>query len=277
MVDHLTFVKLRHNDIAIRVLASQALSVICIFNPSLTIEKALTPLIEKCYSKALHIRHGAIYGVGEILIGLSGNSVINRKDVLEKAFKALSLKERKIIADSENQKEFKGRYDALSSQDSIKELIKDDSKLMDKLIDIIPQIESNKLCKGKGAEIIRIGVCHLIHSMCLAKLPFSEQTLELFFSTLLENLKHPNLLIQEEATLGLQTLCESYYSDESKVESYKSAKITLELQKMIEPSSKDANIALRKGFNMAFGVLSKPLIDCLFGQLVDTFTQNCLI
>jgi hypothetical protein len=35
--------------------------------------------------------------VGEILIGLSGNSSINRKDVLERAYKTLSIKERKII------------------------------------------------------------------------------------------------------------------------------------------------------------------------------------
>jgi hypothetical protein len=58
-------------------------------------------------SKALHVRHGAILGVGEIMIGLSGNSIINRKEVLEKAFKSLSLKERKIISDSENQAKFK--------------------------------------------------------------------------------------------------------------------------------------------------------------------------
>ena len=66
------------------------------------VKEILLPLIEKCFSKALHVRHGAIYGVGEILIGLSGNSIINRKEVLEKSFKTLSLKERNILADSDN-------------------------------------------------------------------------------------------------------------------------------------------------------------------------------
>jgi hypothetical protein len=65
------------------------------------INEILLPLIEKCFSKALHVRHGAIFGVGEILIGLSGNSVINRREVLEKAFKSLSLKERNLIQDSD--------------------------------------------------------------------------------------------------------------------------------------------------------------------------------
>ena len=101
MVKHLAFVKLQHWETSMRVLASQALSVLSIFNPELIVKDVLLPLIEKCLSKALHIRHGAILGVGEILIGLSGNSSINRKEVLEKAFKTLSLKERKIIQDSE--------------------------------------------------------------------------------------------------------------------------------------------------------------------------------
>ena len=68
--------------------------MLCIFNPDLIIKEILTKLIEKCFSKVLHVRHGAILGVGEILIGLSGNSVINRNEVLEKVFKTLSLKER---------------------------------------------------------------------------------------------------------------------------------------------------------------------------------------
>jgi hypothetical protein len=58
-----------------RKISSQALSVICVFQPAFTVEKILIPLVEKCFSKALHIRHGAILGVAELLIGLSGNSV----------------------------------------------------------------------------------------------------------------------------------------------------------------------------------------------------------
>ena len=82
------------------MLAAQALSVICVFNPQLVVDSILIPLVEKCFSKALHVRHGAIHGVSEILIGLSGNSIINRREVLEKAFKTLSLPERRIIQDS---------------------------------------------------------------------------------------------------------------------------------------------------------------------------------
>jgi hypothetical protein len=79
--------------------------------------------------KALHIRHGAILGVGEILIGLSGNSSINRKEVLERAFKALSLKERKLIEESENRTDFLERYHAVSSCNYLNEHMPEGSEL----------------------------------------------------------------------------------------------------------------------------------------------------
>ena len=42
------------------------------------VKDILTPLVELCFHQALHIRHGAVLGVGEIIIGLSGNSIMNR-------------------------------------------------------------------------------------------------------------------------------------------------------------------------------------------------------
>ena len=88
-------------------------------------------------SKALHVRHGAILGVGEILIGLSGNSSINRKEVLEKAFKTLSLKERKIIQDSEQQSKFKVFYEELSKKNVLSEALPNDSENLEKVRTII--------------------------------------------------------------------------------------------------------------------------------------------
>ena len=121
-------------------------------------------------SKALHIRHGAILGVGEILIGLSGNSSINRKEVLEKAFKTLSLKERKLIQDSEQQAEFKLRYEDLSKKNVLSNALPDDSENLEKVRTIIQRVEKERLYKGKGGEIMRAGVCHLIHSISTANI-----------------------------------------------------------------------------------------------------------
>jgi hypothetical protein len=71
--------------------------VLCPFNGEYIIKSVLPKLIELCFDKSLHIRHGAIYGVGEILVGLSGNSAINTKEHLENAYKTLSARERKLI------------------------------------------------------------------------------------------------------------------------------------------------------------------------------------
>jgi len=92
-----------------RELSSQALAVLSVFNPALVIEKVLMPLASLCFNQALHVRHGAVLGVSEIIIGLSGNSIVNRRQALEKAFKTLSLKERNLIKEeTENQTKFQG-------------------------------------------------------------------------------------------------------------------------------------------------------------------------
>ena len=45
---------------------------------------------------------------------------------------------------------------------------------------------------------------------------------------------------------------------------------------MLEQSKKDENIALTKGYNMAFGALSKRLLVELRDQLIDTLIENSL-
>ena len=112
------------------------------------VNKVLLPLVDKCFSKALNIRHGAILGVAEILIGLSGNSIVNRDELLEEAYKTLGKKERKLIADSENKKAFKEVYENLSKKDHLREVIKEDSESMTVLRGIVKRIQKEGLYKG---------------------------------------------------------------------------------------------------------------------------------
>ena len=114
----------------------------------------------------LIVRHGAIIGVSEIIIGLSGNSVIHRKQVLEKAFKTLSLKERNLIKEeTDNQKKFTAFYDEISSKNTLDESLPKDSEIRTKVKTLLAEIEKARLYRGKGGEIMRQGVCHLIHSL----------------------------------------------------------------------------------------------------------------
>lgn len=84
------------------------------------VKDILIPLIGLCFHQALHIRHGAVLGVGEIIIGLSGNSIGNRQQALDKAMRTLSLKERSIVKEeTDNKKEFTLRYQKISSVDNL--------------------------------------------------------------------------------------------------------------------------------------------------------------
>lgn len=54
------------------------------------------------------------------------------------------------------------------------------------------EIEKQGLYRGKGGEIMRAGVCHLIHSLSQARIQFDQVELKQFFTTLKENMRHPN-------------------------------------------------------------------------------------
>ena len=86
-------------------------------------------LIPLCFNAALNIRHGAILGVSEIIIGLSGNSILNRKTALDRAFRTLSLKERNLIKEETgNQKEFRIMYEGISAKDYLDSVLDEEKK-----------------------------------------------------------------------------------------------------------------------------------------------------
>lgn len=65
---------------------------------------------------------------------------------------------------------------------------------------IIDKVEGLRLYRGKGGEIMRTGVCHLIYSISTAKIQLTEDERLKLFDTLQDNFKHPNIEIQEEAS-----------------------------------------------------------------------------
>ena len=49
---------------------------------------------------------------------------------------------------------------------------------------------------------MRAGVCHLIHALSTARVPFTADQLKLLFKTLHENVRHTAVEIQEPAAKG---------------------------------------------------------------------------
>ena len=87
------------------------------FNPDYVIKQILPRLIDNCLDKSLNVRHGAILGVAEILIGLSGNSALNKRDPLDKAYKSLSIKEIQLLVQSDYRGKFAELYGQISTKD----------------------------------------------------------------------------------------------------------------------------------------------------------------
>lgn len=103
---------------------------------------------------------------------------------------------------------------------------------------------------------MRGGVSHLIHAISTANVPLNTEEKDYFYKTLLENFKHPNSEIQEEATRAFSTFAQAYFDSDFDTNNF----VVLELSKMFEASKHDQNIALTRGYNMAFGCLSRKLL-----------------
>jgi hypothetical protein len=67
---------------------------------------------------------------------------VHRKQVLEKAFKTLSLKERNIIKEeTENQRKFTANYEEISGKSYLAECMPLDSEIFGKVKSLVSEIE----------------------------------------------------------------------------------------------------------------------------------------
>lgn len=104
---------------------------------------------------------------------------------------------------------------------------------------------------------MRGGVSHLIYAMSLANINFTTQEKLDLFRVLQENFKHPNIDIQEEATKAFKAFCFAYFNKPNEGDWDQMVK---EITNLFKPSMQDDNIAITRGYNMAFGVLSEGMI-----------------
>jgi len=123
---------------------------------------------------------------------------------------------------------------------------------------------------------MRAGVSHLIYSLSLAKVELSSEEQLYFVKVLQENFKHPTLEIQEEATKAFRAFQEAYLATPDQLASPTGTEILKIVAAMFKPSMQDENIAITRGYNMAFGVLSKGFAEELGLELVEVICKNCV-
>jgi tubulin-specific chaperone D len=90
----------------------------------------------------------------------------------------------------------------------------------------------------------------------------------------LVNFKHPNNEIQDEAVKSFESFCKSYYGEDASIDS--SNLIVAHVSKLFEPSKNDQNIAVTRGYNMAFGVLSTKLLEHFNPEVLEVLMANCV-
>lgn len=151
--------KLQHWETETRQLAAKSLSVLSIFNPKLVIEKYLPIILDNCFSKVLHIRHGALWGLSELILGLSGLSHISRNKKLQEAMQQIHQKEIELITESDNKEKFNEKFNELQKVNNITMVPED---IMARIKQIIFGMDDLKLFKGRGGEIMRLAFNHYV-------------------------------------------------------------------------------------------------------------------
>ena len=146
------------------------------------------------------------------------------------------------------------------------------SEIRQRVTEIIRNVDKARLYRGKGGEVMRGGVCHLVRAMAISNVKISNEEDRLYlFEQLLENFKHPNPEIQEEATRAFESFCGTYLSHESLTAQ---DKIVNQVKRMLESSLTDENVALTRGYNMAFGVMSRKIYEILNYEAFETLLKN---
>ena len=251
MIKHLIDYKLPHWDCNIRILASQTLSLLVPFNPSFFVEEIIPILCKRSTDKTLFIRHGAILGLGEILIGICGKSeIVSKSNTSKYLFSMLTSSDQKLLNESESRKKFEEQYSKIQVINNLNLIGK---PLLNEISNLVQTVEKLRLYRGKGGELMRGSICRLLRSLAIACIPLTAKQIKAYHKTLIENFSHPKEFVQFDAKEALREMSNFYHSLNPKEAD--------ELVKdLLKSAVKEENVAITRGFTMSFGSFSKDVL-----------------
>lgn len=139
------------------------------------------------------------------------------------------------------------------------------STLMSEIVEIVPNINKNRLFRGKGGEQIREAVCGLIESIAMSKVPMATKQQVTYVESLNEHLRQPHEGIQLAARSALREFLYSYFSFGDSAPSDRLQKLTV--LKYMEGLESDNNASVTRGYALALGVLPLRLVVQPVGRL----------
>ena len=103
-------------------MTAATLALITPLNPEFLTKNILRGLCNNVFDDMVHVRHGALYGISDILISLAGkNYMHNMKDEMKDSIflRSLTKNEKKLIKAGEHMKKFNANYDSLKEVNNL--------------------------------------------------------------------------------------------------------------------------------------------------------------
>lgn len=270
-VQHLAFVKLKHWDLEIRRLASSALSLFSVLGGKELWNDVLKGLLKEAMSQMVHVRHGALYGIADILCGLKGKSALHnlKNEMKDSAFlRNLSKKQRKLIKAGEYMSKFRSFFEKKSLEDQMAII---ESGNIQEILELLPKIDKARLFRGKGGEIMRVAACRLVEGLAIAEIPLPDALQKKYLEILDDCLKNPLDLIQNSAVKAIK-LFSGFYHEKQYAKDFE-----IYIEKIIKAACEDPNVAVARGYTRALGVFNGNVQRNYFEKIWNCLKKNCQV
>lgn len=162
--------------------------------------------------------------------------------------------------------------DCQSSSPQECDLLISSAEILEKLVNIVSEIDRRRLYRGRGGELVRGGVCKLVRSISKAKLPLSVKDQVRFLDTVEANITHPSEEICICACQSIGSLLTTYFPVGQRGPSERLQSRVVD--KFVKVASTSDNPAATRGYSLALGHLPAKLLAPTTGTL--TGILNCL-
>jgi hypothetical protein len=135
------------------------------------LEDVLPSLLPRCTDRLVPVRHGAVWGVAELLIGLQ----------------------------------------KVSAADMTAGVAVIDPAVLDYVVGVVRRVQEAELYRGRGGEMMREAVCHLVGCIATAGLVLESADIVMLQGALDENVRYSKLETVEAAVNSLTVFARVYY------------------------------------------------------------------
>jgi tubulin-specific chaperone D len=159
--------------------------------------------------------------------------------------------------------------DATSRNEEQRQMLLSTSGTVEKLINVVPEIERRRLYRGRGGELVRGGVCHLVECLAKACVPLSVKDQVRLLDAIDANIPHPSEAIQETACRSIGSLLATYFPVGPNGPSPRLQSRVVD--KFVTMASTSDNPAVTRGYSLALGYLPAKLLAPSRDNLLKVF------